>query len=284
MLNGLMGIMSKVVPKVSIIIPVYNGSNYLSEAINSSLAQDYPNIEIIVVNDGSDDNGLTKGIALNYGDNIRYFEKINGGVASALNFGIQIMNGEYFSWLSHDDLYTPDKVSKQIDYLLNNDLNPKSTILFSNYHLIDFESNIFYTSNLKPGKSSQFRSWLTAFSYLNGCTLLIPKTLFIKAGGFNENLMHTQDYDLWFRMSFHCDFIFLNNTLVYSRQHPDQDSKSKEHDALKEVTLLKKSFLQQLSKKEVNSYLLVFLKEFYANKHIKLLSYFFKKVIYVQFQ
>jgi glycosyltransferase involved in cell wall biosynthesis len=271
-------------PKVSIIIPVYNGSNYLSEAINSSLAQDYPNIEIIVINDGSDDGGLTKGIALSYGDNIRYFEKTNGGVASALNFGIQMMNGEYFSWLSHDDLYTSDKVSKQIEYLYNNDLNPEATILFSNYHLIDFESNIFFTSNLKPGESSQFRSWLTAFSYLNGCTLLIPKTLFNKVGYFNENLKHTQDYDLWFRMSFHCDFLFHKNTLVYSRQHPEQDSKSKEVEALKEVSLLKKSFLLQLSKKEVNNYVFNFLKQYSSQREIKLLLQFFKKFVKVQFQ
>ena len=67
-------------PKVSIVIPVFNGSNYLREALDSALAQTYTNCEVIVVNDGSNDNGKTREIALSYGNKIRYFEKENGGV------------------------------------------------------------------------------------------------------------------------------------------------------------------------------------------------------------
>ena len=91
------------VPMVSIVIPVYNGSNYLSEAIDSALNQTYPNCEVIVVNDGSEDEGKTENIALSYGSKIRYFAKKNGGAATALNLGIAEMKGEYFSWLSHDE-------------------------------------------------------------------------------------------------------------------------------------------------------------------------------------
>ena len=82
-------------PLVSIIIPVYNGSNYVKEAIDSALAQTYKNIEVIVVNDGSTDN--TEKIVKSYGDKIRYFYKENGGVASALNLAIENSKGEYIS-------------------------------------------------------------------------------------------------------------------------------------------------------------------------------------------
>ena len=83
-------------PLVSVIIPVYNGGDYLAEAINSVLSQSYPNIEIIVVNDGSDDEDLTEKVALSFGERIRYFSKKNGGVSSALNFGLKKMKGDFF--------------------------------------------------------------------------------------------------------------------------------------------------------------------------------------------
>ena len=118
-------------PKVSIIIPVYNGSDFMKEAIDSAINQAYKSIEIIVINDGSKDDGKTKNIALSYGNNIRYFEKENGGVATALNLGIKEMTGEYFSWLSHDDYYYPKKIEKQINFLKKQ--KNKEMILFSNY-------------------------------------------------------------------------------------------------------------------------------------------------------
>ena len=115
-------------PLVSIIIPVYNGENYLREAIDSALAQTYKNIEIIVVNDGSKDK--TDEICKSYGSRIRYFKKENGGVSTALNLGIKKMNGEYFSWLSHDDLYYDDKIKVEVDYLreLDDKKNPNKYI------------------------------------------------------------------------------------------------------------------------------------------------------------
>lgn len=79
--------------KVSIIIPVYNGGNYLRNAIDSALSQTYKNCEIIVVNDGSTDGGETAAIAKSYGNKIRYFEKKNGGVGTAVNLGIAEMTG-----------------------------------------------------------------------------------------------------------------------------------------------------------------------------------------------
>lgn len=124
-------------PLVSIVIPVYNGSNYLSEAIDSALSQTYENVEIIVVNDGSPDNGKTEEIAFSYGDKIRYFKKENGGSSSALNFGIKQMHGEWFSWLSHDDLYYPEKIEKQITYIIENSL----------YRDENINKHIFFTAS-----------------------------------------------------------------------------------------------------------------------------------------
>src|ERR1700722_19485155 len=137
-------------PLVSIIIPVFNGTDYLNQAIGSALAQTYQNIEVIVVNDGSTDQGATEKIALSYGNKIFYHEKENGGVATALNFGIAKMKGEYFSWLSHDDLYTPDKIENQILEMLQCD---DKTILYSDYRVFVKDPSDSYEIRL-PGVPS----------------------------------------------------------------------------------------------------------------------------------
>ena len=124
-------------PKVSIIIPVYNGSNYLKNAIECALQQTYGNLEVLVVDDGSTDDGATENIAMEYGDRIRYFKKPNGGVSSALNFGIQNMTGDYFSWLSHDDAYSNDKIKDSVDLLAEHKLIGEDAVAFTGGHFID---------------------------------------------------------------------------------------------------------------------------------------------------
>ena len=133
-------------PKVSIVIPVYNGSNYLQEAIDSALAQTYSNMEVIVVNDGSNDDRATEKIALSYGERIRYFYKPNGGVATALNLGIEKMTGEYFSWLSHDDMYLPDKIEQEIVCLQR--LRDFHAVIAEGYQVVDTNGGYIATVNL----------------------------------------------------------------------------------------------------------------------------------------
>ena len=118
-------------PLVSIVIPVYNGSKYLGEAIDSALEQTYKNIEIVVINDGSKDNGKTRAVAKSYGDKIRYYEKENGGVSSALNYAIKMSKGQFISWVSHDDKILPEKIELQIEYLIKNNL----LVFFSIYNI-----------------------------------------------------------------------------------------------------------------------------------------------------
>ena len=110
---------------ISIIIPVYNGANYMKIAIDSALAQTYENTEVIVVNDGSQDNGKTEEIALSYGDKIRYFAKENGGCASALNFGISKMRGEPPKYSFRREKSPPIHFPKSFDncFVMNRPLN-----------------------------------------------------------------------------------------------------------------------------------------------------------------
>lgn len=234
-------------PKVSIVIPVYNGSNYLKEAIDSALAQTYKNIEVIVVNDGSNDNGATEKIALSYGDRIRYFSKPNGGVATALNLGIEKMTGEYFSWLSHDDLYMTNKIESQIN-LLASLSNIDNVIIFSNYNFVGTNGEYVSDSNLQNLKYNDFLLNLLEDYPVNGCTCLIPKYSFYDVGVFDYKLRITQDYDWWYRAYKNgFSFLYLNEVTVSSRQHDGQDSKNLSPLHLDEVNQLYINYVKSLS-------------------------------------
>lgn len=206
-------------PRVSIIIPVYNGANYLSQAIDSALAQTCPYCEVIVVNDGSQDDGQTERIAQSYGTRIRYVSQVNGGVASALNRGLSVMRGSFFSWLSHDDLYEPQKIEHQL--VLMDESPGEDLVVYSDYRL--FSNDGRHTDICLHDTSPQSFRWaLVCRSNVNGCTLLIPAHLLHAAGGFVEALRTTQDYELWFRLAAQHRFVHLPQVLVSARYHSQQ--------------------------------------------------------------
>lgn len=215
-------------PLVSIIIPVYNGSNYLRESIDSALAQTYKNIEVIVVNDGSADNGQTESIALSYGAKIRYFHKENGGVATALNYGIEQMNGEWFSWLSHDDLYLPNKIESAINIVIDNDFDKHRTIISCKTGLINANGEpIFYPKKFYKGfyTGNEMFKHICKNKSLGGCSLLIPKVALKKVGGFSAEYRFIQDSVCWLELARkNNDFYLYEDELVKSRVHGSQNT------------------------------------------------------------
>lgn len=212
---------------VSIVIPAYNASNYLKEAIESALSQTYRNIEIIVVNDGSMDDGATEKIALSYGDKIRYFKKENGGCASALNYGISVMKGEYFSWLSHDDLYKPQKIEQLLQLLNTYSVDDyRKCILGSNDLILNSQGkikrNLFNNSVGMISPLQAFHETLNVKT-INGCSLLIPKSVFDTIDGFRTDYKHLLDRELWMRIAIsNFSFCFADEPLVFSRVHNNQ--------------------------------------------------------------
>lgn len=239
-------------PKVSIVIPVYNGANFLAQAINSALAQTYQNIEVLVINDGSDDAGETERVALSYGDQIRYYNKTQGGVASALNMAIGRMSGELFSWLSHDDLYVEEKIERQIEILSSiSNLDRGRTIVYSDFSVFSNDPEKAVPHLMRGASPEEFRYWLTKEGTLHGCTLLIPKAALVETGGFDERLHTTQDYDLWFRMAKKYRFVHLPGCLIKARSHPEQSSKQMAGLAIRECNELLSRFVTGLSDDEI---------------------------------
>ena len=225
-------------PLVSIVIPVYNGTNFMREAIDCALAQTYKNIEVLVVNDGSTDNGATDKVAKSYGNKIRYIYKENGGVSSVLNVAIQQMRGEWLSWLSHDDLYYPNKIEKQISFINkliketeNIDLN--KIAIHTATESIDKDGNVIRVPSFKgiPEKENTIDVILdNIYTYrLSGCSFLLPAKCFKDVGGFREDIRTVSDVEFWYRLllagyQFYC---MRNDILVKNRSHGKQVGKTK---------------------------------------------------------
>lgn len=262
-------------PFVSIVIPAYNASDYLAEAIDSALAQTFKNYEIIVINDGSTDGGKTCDIALGYGDKIRYYEKENGGCASALNYGIQVMRGNYFSWLSHDDLYLPEKLEKLLVLPDRYSCNPVTTVLGCNDLIMrpsgKVQENLFQNSTgpLSPAKA--FGETLNVKT-INGCGLLIPKVILDQVGGFRTDYKHLLDREMWMRIALAgFSYCYAEEPLVISRVHEQQVTvKAQELLFLEEEKLISEytELLTRKNKGDTSSFLTELCYFAFKRKHL----------------
>lgn len=240
-------------PKVSIIIPVYNGFNYLREAIDSALSQTYKNIEIIVVNDGSTDDGATERVAKSYGNKIRYFSKENGGTSTALNVGIRNMKGTYFSWLSHDDQYYPKKIQRQIEEL--GKLKNKNTIMMTDLDGINEKyEEIYKTNYIEHIKQYPLRakSYIHPIVYnqTHGCTLLIPKVCFDDLGLFNEKEKVAQDFEFFYKAFQKYPHKLISEVLVTARDSSNRQGRRSKAKGNEEYSRLYIKIIKNLSEED----------------------------------
>ncbi|MCM1183198.1 MAG: glycosyltransferase [Roseburia sp.] len=207
-------------PKVSVVIPVYNGAAYVGQAIESVLRQTYGNYEIIVVNDGSNDGGMTQKAVEPFEDRVRYFEKDNGGVSSALNFGIHQMTGEYFAWLSHDDVFCETKLYDQVSLITAS--GDENTIAQGNYFLCnaDFTEGIATDfEKYYPVEQIGNSVFLLLWGELHFSSLLFHRSHFERVGVFDETLRYAQDNDFIFRLCRNQRMIFASRPVSKVRLH-----------------------------------------------------------------
>jgi glycosyltransferase involved in cell wall biosynthesis len=207
-------------PNISVIIPVYNGQNYLRQAVESVFAQTYNNYELIVVDDGSNDG--TWDIIQSYGFRLKGVRKENGGVASALNCGIQHASGDYIAWLSHDDLFLPDKLERQVAFL---NQSPQFKACYTDYYIIDENGKVIQEIKTLWFPRQEALRVLFGIAYINGSTMMIERGCFEKVGLFSEHLKYTQDTEMWLRLLRHFEIGRVPEKLGKWRNHPSQGSR-----------------------------------------------------------
>lgn len=205
---------------VSTIIPTYNRSRIVVEAIDSILSQTYGNIEIIVVDDGSTDDTLER--LRQYGDRIRVLSQQNAGPGIARNRGIAAARGELIAFLDSDDLWLPSKIERQVAQLQTAGKSVPCSLSNIVMRSDKREVTSFDISQLRPDLEEGI--WLNVDDVLASRFVLFNQAVVIrrsvleKIGGFDEGLRFQEDYDLPLRLSLEGPWAFIREPLVIWRE------------------------------------------------------------------
>jgi len=202
---------------VSAVIPVYNNGPYIAAAVKSVLDQTRPADEIVVVDDGSTD--ATAAALEPYRDRIRYIYQQNRGEPSARNRGIREATSEYVAFLDGDDMWFPNKLQLQLDYLqrhANCALVYADMRTFDDKGIIDASVKERFRITLPAGR---IFSALFTRSLFGPGTVVFRKDCVEKVGYFDESLFVGSDYEMWLRMARHFDFGVVDQPLLMYRFH-----------------------------------------------------------------
>lgn len=224
--------------KASIILPVYNGEQYISKAIESVLEQTYSNLELIIVNDCSTDK--TAEIVSRYAEQDSRIKVINNPVnlklPNTLNVGFEQATGDYYTWTSDDNLYKENAIERMV-YTLNS--RPDIDMVYADFTIIDSEGeeiSVSPTHWREPDK--------LLFSNMIGACFLYTREVAEKVGKYDANLFLAEDYDYWIRIFRVGKMTHLTENLYYYRQHAESLTETKkELIYIQTYRVLEKNFL-----------------------------------------
>lgn len=210
-------------PLVSAVVPVYNNQETIAETLASIFSQDYKNIEVIVVNDGSTDD--TAAVLDRYKDVAKVIHQNNAGSAVARTKGIKNASGKYVAFLDADDLWVPWKISTQVAYLeKNRDIgmvfNSWIELHNSSDQLPESPPDSRLLEEIDEDNSGWLYTRLLMECIIHTSSVVLLKTLCDEVGGFDDNLRRGQDYDYWLRISQLTKITKLKSVLSAYRIHP----------------------------------------------------------------
>ncbi len=208
-----------VTPLVSVLIPVYNGTQYLDEAIQSVLKSTYPNIEIILVDDGSTDKSKEKCLryARKYKNVHSYGFVKNKGMTRCLNYGIRRAKGEFIARINQDDIMTPDRISKQVAFL---QANTDHVVVGGQIDMFTNENPDFDKIRF-PQTDEQIRAQWFMFSPYSDPTVMYRISAWKKTDGYNQFFWPADDVHMWYQLGMVGKLANLPDVLTRVRWHND---------------------------------------------------------------
>ncbi|MDJ0516930.1 MAG: glycosyltransferase family A protein [Trichodesmium sp. MO_231.B1] len=230
---------SKNQPLVSVVIPTHNSVKYICQAIESVLRQTYANYEIIVVDDGSDDN--TNKIFQLHTNPIKYFYQENQGVSVARNQGLYHSQGELIVFLDADDFMLPHKLDQQVRCFQS---YPHAGIIHSGWHLVNQYGE--FLANIEPWQKIpqlNLETWLRWKPVIPG-PMMFSREWLNCVGGFDPALKYAEDKDLIFRLGLGgCETVWLRQPTICYRQHSSSKKRRNILEVLKTQKYVLESFL-----------------------------------------
>lgn len=208
-------------PLVTIVTPSYNQAEFLEKTILSVLAQDYPNIEYIVIDGGSTDKSLE--IINKYSSDIQYWvSEKDQGQTSAINKGFEKANGKYIAWLNSDDTYEPNAVTFAVDYLEN---NADVGLFYGDADFIDVNDNFI---GKFPAAQTNYKKLRQGYVHVAQQSAFWKKSLWDQVGPLDESFYFAMDYDLWTRLAKVSKVKYIAKTLANFRLHGDSKTISED--------------------------------------------------------
>lgn len=200
-------------PKVSVIVPAYNGQSTVLETINSVLQQSFSDFELIVINDGSTDGTLE--LLSNIKDaRLKVYSYKNGGLPAARNRGIVRATGEFLSFIDADDLWTPDKLELQLQALQE---NSQAGVAYSWTICMGNDGNSFHPGVSESFQGNVYPQLLVGNFIASGSNVLIRREAIESVGYFDESLKSCEDWDYWLRLAPKWEFVVVPKPQIIYR-------------------------------------------------------------------
>jgi glycosyltransferase involved in cell wall biosynthesis len=213
-------------PKVTVLMPVYNGEKFLREAVRSILDQSFRDFEFLIVDDGSTDHSAE--IVGGYHDpRIRLVRNSgNLGIVAALNRGIDQARGEYIARMDCDDISMPDRLEKQVAFM---ERHPEVGVCGAWARVVDVRGRVVSIRRSPKGKAAQRLCWRPTPFIHPTCIL---RSALLKEHGYRPGFPHAEDYELWLRLCRITLFANIGECLLIYRVHDDNIGKTRRQEQL----------------------------------------------------